>query len=365
MADRIGRVVNHVSFQLPLLIIASACWYASGRVGGAYDFRIFRAAGKAVLHGRSPYVAPTVHLLAQNDRFVYPMPYAYIFVPFSLVNRAVGGVSFALLSTAAVLLSLRLLGVRDRRCFGIALLGVPVFDSLYLGTIGPLLLLLVAAAWRWRDSTWSGPLIAAAAAAKLFLWPLLIWLIVTRRLRATAAAGVTLAFIVAVWAVADLKGLENYPKTVRVLNDVERWMSYSVQTLWSSLKLPGVSVLLLLVSVAAVGVVAASARDDRRSFALAVTASLVATPILWLHYLVLLLVPIALFRPRLSWLWAVPVALWVTPKSESAGSLWKIAVVLVAIVLVQLAVLARRRTPRLESAAVGASVRRSALRVSR
>ena len=35
------------------------------------------------------------------------------------------------------------------------------------------------------------------------------------------------------------------------------------------------------------------------------------TPILWLHYLVLLVVPIALARPRLSALWFAPLALTV------------------------------------------------------
>jgi len=38
-------------------------------------------------------------------------------------------------------------------------------------------------------------------------------------------------------------------------------------------------------------------------------AALVLTPILWLHYLVLLLVPIALARPRLSALWLVPLVM--------------------------------------------------------
>jgi hypothetical protein len=37
----------------------------------------------------------------------------------------------------------------------------------------------------------------------------------------------------------------------------------------------------------------------------------VLTPILWLHYLVLLVVPIALARPRLSLLWFAPLALTV------------------------------------------------------
>jgi hypothetical protein len=40
-----------------------------------------------------------------------------------------------------------------------------------------------------------------------------------------------------------------------------------------------------------------------------VAAALVATPIAWEHYLVLLLVPIALASPRLSALWLAPIAM--------------------------------------------------------
>ena len=50
---------------------------------------------------------------------------------------------------------------------------------------------------------------------------------------------------------------------------------------------------------------------DRRSLTLMLAAGFVLTPILWLHYLVLLVVPIALARPRLSALWLVPLALTV------------------------------------------------------
>ena len=53
------------------------------------------------------------------------------------------------------------------------------------------------------------------------------------------------------------------------------------------------------------------AEGDRRALTLALAAGIVATPILWLHYLVLLVVPIALARPRLSALWLVPLGLTV------------------------------------------------------
>jgi hypothetical protein len=46
----------------------------------------------------------------------------------------------------------------------------------------------------------------------------------------------------------------------------------------------------------------------------------VLSPIVWLHYLVLLFVPVAILRPKLSWPWLVPVLLWVTPYEQSFGT---------------------------------------------
>ena len=54
--------------------------------------------------------------------------------------------------------------------------------------------------------------------------------------------------------------------------------------------------------------------DDARSFTCAVAATLALSPIVWLHYLVVLLVPMAILRPRFSVLWLLPVLLWVSPR---------------------------------------------------
>ena len=325
----------------PAIFLAWLAWFVSGHGGGG-DFSIFRRAGKAVLHGHSPYVHPTAALLAANDRFVYPTPFALPFVPFALAPEKAGAVVFLALSVAAVLGSLWLLGVRDWRCYGASILGIPVFGSLGVGSIGPFLLLLCALGWRYRDRTVAGVLLALAAAAKLFLWPLLVWLLVTRRFRAFGASLVTIGATLALWAVIDPGGMQRYPQTVRLLDDVQRWKSYSVQSLFISLHASP------LVSEIAAGVAALAAisallllrrRGDRVTFSLAVVAALVATPILWTHYLVLLLAPIAVTRPRLAPLWLLPLVLWVTPHPESLGVVWRIAFVLavVAAVAVQTA----------------------------
>jgi hypothetical protein len=336
-----------VFVEVPLIVLGYMAWSA-GNGDWFYDFTIFRAAGDAVLHGVSPYVAPTAALLSQNDKFVYPTPYAFLFVPFTFVSLLVARLIFLALSVVGLAISLWMLGVRDRRCLAVAFFGAPVFVALAMGTISPLLLVLVAAGWRYRQHTISGVLFAVAAAAKLFLWPLLIWLVLTRRLRASVASFITLVLISLLWALTDLDGLRHYPTTVRVLNDVQRWKSYSPQSLAISLHLGARAgeITTAVIAVTGIGLMVWLARrpdGDRRTFSAGIALALLTTPILWSHYLVLLLVPIALLRPRLSRLWLLPVALWVTPGTDVIGSSWRIAAVLSAIVFVAVVSCRERR----------------------
>src|SRR4051794_35201752 len=115
--------------EAPLLAVLVLAYLVAGHGGGG-DFEIFRKAGNALVHGQSPYVRPTPELIGSNDRFVYPTPFALPFVPFALLPEKVGAVLYLFLCVAAVLGALWLLGVRDRRCFGVALIGVPVFSAL-------------------------------------------------------------------------------------------------------------------------------------------------------------------------------------------------------------------------------------------
>jgi alpha-1,2-mannosyltransferase len=319
----------------PSIFLLWLAWFASGH-GGAGDFAIFRHAGRAVLEGRSPYVRPTATLLAQNDHFVYPAPLAYPFVMFAVLPERVGAVIYLVLSAGMVCGATRLLGARDWRCYGAACLTIPVFGALGVGSIGPFLLLLVAGGWHYRDRVACGVLFAVAAAAKLFLWPLLVWLLLTGRLRASIAAAGTLVALLALWIVTGSRGLAEYPATVRVLNEVERSRSYSLQTLALSLGgsagiAAGVSIALALVGV---GVIFVLRRRERDALVAAIAVALLASPILWLHYLVLLLVPLLLFNSALTTRWIVLGLLWVTPHPESMGVRWRIIAALAAILVV-------------------------------
>ena len=82
-----------------------------------------------------------------------------------------------------------------------------------------------------------------------------------------------------------------------------------------------------------------------------------ASPIVWIHYFLLLLVPLALTRPRLSPLWLLPFVYY--PLGESAwpaGDARKLSIALVAtVVLVFVAVVpaARLRVPGLRRTVKG------------
>ena len=109
----------------------------------------------------------------------------------------------------------------------------------------------------------------------------------------------------------------SYPDLVRRLSEIQAENSYSLVGMaatadclppWGR-RSPRVGGALLVACV-----VFARRADDRRSFTCAVAATLALSPIVWLHYLVVLLVPLAIARPRFSLIWLLPVLLWVSPK---------------------------------------------------
>ena len=322
--------------ELPAITIGFVAWHVVEKGWSARwlgDFHTFRAAGHALVHGHSPYVQPTLHLLAANNRFVYPAPIALLFAPFNALGPTASSLVYLALSVVAVGVAVRLLGVTDWRCYGAALVGGGTYGSFVVGSIGPLLLLAVAAGWRYRDRAVGGVLFAAAAAAKLFLWPLLVWLLVTRRLRGAAAAAATIAAILALWALLDLNGLREYPTTLHVLHHLHQGTSYSVEALALSAGASAGAAHLVAVLVALAGIagIVVVRNDDRAALTLAVVVALLATPILWMHYLILLVVPIALARPTLTPLWALPAALWLSSRPEANGAIWRILIALLVV----------------------------------
>ena len=288
-----------------------------------FDFAIFLQAAEDVRAGESPYVDPEEVVEDASAPYVYPPLLAIVLIPATSLPDDVGGSSpvgvlVSLLLVGCVVGTLLVLDVRDWRCYAVALLYPVTLENVEYGALGPVLALLVALAWRYRDRAGAAAVaIGSAIVLKIFVWPLLVWLAATRRW-AAALAGTAVALVLALgsWAVIGFRGLADYPELLRRLSDFEAENSYSALAILVALGLSETLARALVVAAGAFLLVlawraAAGADGDRRSFTLALAAGFVLTPILWLHYLVLLVVPIALARPRLSALWFAPLALTV------------------------------------------------------
>lgn len=310
---------------LPLAVIAAAL-AGSYEVHYAGDFHYsYWPAGDRVLHGSSPYLDPGAPEVARAVAFVYPALAALLLAPFALLPRELADSIFTALNIATVPLTLRVLGVRDWRLYGAALLCLPVLSGWLVGNVTLFLGLGLALLWRHRDRPIVGGLLMALIVSfKVFLWPLALWLLATRRYAAFAWATVCGVAINAVtWAVLGFDEIGRYRRLLGALADQRDDVGYSVVSV--ALR-EGVAhgpsyALAALLTIAATAACFVAGRRGREqgALALAVLVCLLATPIVQVHYFALLLVPLAVARPRLSVAWLLPLAFWAC----SGGSPWQ------------------------------------------
>jgi alpha-1,2-mannosyltransferase len=288
---------------VPVLFWIGALITVAGKGGIAFDFhQYFFPQARDVLHGRAPATA-------------YPPLTTLLYLPFALLPAEAADWVITVTMVACAAGTLWLLGIRDWRCYGAASLWPPVYDGVQTGNLSLVLVLGVAAMWRWRDRALpAGSALAVVIALKLFLWPLAVWPLLTSRSRAAAVmVAVGLLASAAAWAVVGFDALLQLPALLKGNVEDNGTRPYTVTALLREL---GVSTPLALavcwslgVAVAVAGVRWARAGDEAGALGLLIGAALLVSPIVWLHYLSLLLVPVALSRPRFSALWLVPLPL--------------------------------------------------------
>ncbi len=240
-----------------------------GGLAVPFDFAIFLQAADDVRAGESPYVDPDSISEEAPAPYVYPPLLAIVLIPATVLPDEIhgsspAGVLVSLFLIACVVGALALLDVRDWRCYPIALLYPPTIENVEYGAVGPLLALLVALAWRYRERV--APVAAslgAAIALKVFLWPLLVWLAATRRWKgALGAALVAAGLALASWAAIGFDGLADYPELLRRLSDIEAENSYSAYAILVTVGLPS-ALARVVVVVAAAGLLALAWRAAR------------------------------------------------------------------------------------------------------
>lgn len=317
-----------------ILIGVAVAFLASGVLTASsldlygFDFRFqYFGGAHSVAEGKPLYPPLDDPALEEVKAYVYPPLTAVVLVPFTVVPEDVAVVAAIIASLAAVLAALALVGVRDARCYLAVLASAPIWNILETANLSGVLALGVALAWRFRESTRPlASILGLATAAKFFLWPLLVWVAATKRsLAAVLGLVVTIVTTIAAWAVIGFQGFTGYPALLGKVYDIHAEESYSFVGVAASL---GFDPVVGRVSMLCIGgvLLASCVRfgrqgDDRRAFSCALVAALALTPIVWQHYIVLLLVPLGIARPRFSAVWVLPMVLWVSPRSGNGEGL--------------------------------------------
>jgi hypothetical protein len=289
----------------------------------AIDFhRQYWIVGNRVVDGLSPYDRGWQDI-AHGVGFPYSALDALLFVPFGLLPHTAADWTFTGLVIAAAMLTLRVLDVRDWRLYGVALLWAPVVSAWQTANLTLLLGLGIAGMWRVRDRPMAvGGLMALLITVKVFLWPLAIWLIVTRRfagLAWTVVAGIVLNAVT--WAIIGFDQISAFRSLGDEFTRVDEQRSYNLLHLaldHGAGRTAAYVLQLLAVALVAGACVRLGRRgQDRSALILSVGICLLAAPVIWLHYFALLLVPLALGHPTLSPIWLLPIALFGCPVHEA------------------------------------------------
>jgi glycosyl transferase family 87 len=307
---------------VPLLSLVFLLVSFSNQQRIGLDFTTAYEQASVVVDGVNPYPSPDVDV-SNGSIGAWPMAAILPAVPLTLLPRGVAvwvATAFALATLMATLL---VLGVRDWRVAGLLLLWPPAIDAYQTANVSAMLALLTALAWRYRDrSVVAGLSLGASIALKFFLWPVVAWYAVTRRVAAAVLAVVVAG--ASLLLVTPFVSLGDYLRLVDNLSNTFDEKSYTPFALLVGLGLSDAPARAIAV-VLGVGLFALAWR--RRSLGLAIATAFVLSEIIWRHYFVVLAVPMAISFPRFHPAWAIPLAFWLVPGTYNGGT-WQVAVAL-------------------------------------
>jgi hypothetical protein len=301
--------------SLGLAVLGLAVFVFVNSSGFGYDFRAYDAAARRVAGGEPLYLSGSVEDYRAGryeGLYLYPPTVAVAFLPVTLLTEQAATLAWLSLRVGLLVVGCWALPVSWRAraaILGAAGLSFPVLFDLNIGNVSVVVFALCAAAWRWMDS----PIAAVAHAMLIALrFPFGIFVLtwsVQRRWRAlgrTIAAGLILVAISL--PIVGASSYLEYVAIIRGLPDVsvgQHNLSLKSMALELGLADPLASLALPLgyaLGLAAIAF-AGHRRDASTAFVVTATATLLVTPFMHPHYLVLLLLPSAWLMDRGHW-WA-------------------------------------------------------------
>jgi hypothetical protein len=303
------------------LVLALSAYWGDHRLALDFHHEVYRQA-EAVINGGDVYEESDADL-SDRSNLLWPMAAVLPVVPLTALSP--GAADW--LATAAVLATLVaalwLLEIRDWRIYGVVLLWPSVIEAVQTANASLPLTLAVALMWRYRDrATIAGLALGYGIALKFFLWPVAVWLALVGRVRAAAVAA--LVACASLLLLLPFTSITDYLRLLRNLGETFEHDAYTPFALLTDLGVPDIAARALTI---ALGLAVLELARRRRSLGLAIAAALVLSPIVWRHFFTLLIVPLALSRPRFDAVWLIPVGLWVGDGTFN-GAPWQTACVL-------------------------------------
>ncbi|MGE0129699.1 MAG: glycosyltransferase family 87 protein [Blastocatellales bacterium] len=294
---------------------------------------------RAILDGLNPYISTNdlaARYIGSFRIFPHPTPHPPTLLiavaPLGLFDYQTAAIAWMIIEVVCLLGTARILA--GRWSYALALFCVflawkPVMEELMRGQLMALILLLLAAAWRAlrsdRDIS-GGAFLGLAIAFKLIAWPLLVFLALKRRWRACASClSVVAGCHLVAAAVCGFGCVINYYSKVGagVLPFYRGYLTnFSLHALaWRMFDGAGstafkvtsapplihaptvaeaVSAIAPLALVLVALALALRARDLDAGFSVVICACVIASPIAWLMYALLLVIPAAILFLKLQ-----------------------------------------------------------------
>lgn len=332
MLARYRPLLDLLVFAVAPVVVAVAMFataHSTDSLSADFHNELYPEARK-LLDWENPFPPPG-SAIWYGHNMIWPPVAAFLVAPLTVLSAGAADWVVALVGLACFMGSLRIVGVRDWRVYGAFALWPQVIGEIRVSHLTPFLCLLLALVWRYRDSGFApGVALGLAGAIKFFLWPVGIWLAAIGRLRELlVAAGVAAASLL---LVLPFTSLHDY---FHVLLELGRTFDQDSYSPFGFLMQLGAPEALARAVMFALGAALLIACWRRQSFALAVAAALALSPIVWLDYYAVAAIPLAVVRPRLTWIWLAPVATWgLLSAGIGAGNGWGSARVLIVFGLV-------------------------------
>jgi len=272
-----------------------------------YDYQAYLQAARRIIDG-APLYDVSVNVAGGFAIYLYPPPFALTVIPFALLPDQIGLWQWEAVAIGAVVIGVAILPVRARVRWTMLLLSIinwPVLYAVLLGQVGPLLFLLFAIGWRWRDRPLVlGLTMATGALIKVQPVILLGWAALTGRWRAVAVALGTIAIAAAVSTLVFGPGVwsDFIALLGRVNSSVATPNGFSPGAIAYRAGVPESTAQLIqtvtIVVVAAIVLVAILKASAEVSYLTTVVASQVLSPVVWDHYAIVLILPTAWLLER-------------------------------------------------------------------